>query len=75
MCLGDIAQVVALDDKRGATVRVGERLVSVSLMTLDEPVAVGEWLVVHSGLALELLSEESRRDAQQIRATTQEELS
>lgn len=67
MCLGDIAQVVELLDDRAAVARVRGRLVTVSLLTLDEPVGAGDWLQVHAGLALARLTEDERRDAEEIR--------
>ncbi|GAA1975263.1 HypC/HybG/HupF family hydrogenase formation chaperone [Nocardioides panacihumi] len=73
MCLGDIAQVVELVDQHTVRARVGDRLVTVSLMTLDAPVALGEWLQVHSGFALARLTEDERREAARIRNAPQEE--
>jgi hydrogenase expression/formation protein HypC len=71
MCLGELAQVVDLIDDRTVRARVGDRLVTVSLLTLDGSVAPGDWLQVHSGYALARLTEEERREAARIRATTQ----
>jgi hydrogenase expression/formation protein HypC len=48
--------------------RVGDRLVTVSLLTLDGAVAPGDWLQVHSGYALARLTDEERREAARIRA-------
>lgn len=73
MCLGDLAQVIDLLDDGTARVRVGERVVTVALLTLDGPVAPGDWLQVHSGFALARLTDEERREAEQIRGTAQEE--
>jgi hydrogenase maturation factor len=73
MCLGDLAQVTDLVDERTVRARVGDRIVTVSLLTLDGPVVAGEWLQVHSGFALGRLTDEERQAAEQIRHTTQEE--
>ena len=73
MCLGDFAQVTDVVDDRTVQARVGDRIVTVSLLTLDGPVAPGDWLQVHSGFALGRLTEEERREADRIRNTTQEE--
>ncbi|MGZ8744791.1 MAG: HypC/HybG/HupF family hydrogenase formation chaperone [Nocardioides sp.] len=73
MCLGDIAQVADLLDDQTVRARVGDRIVVVSLLTLDGSVAPGDWLQVHSGFALARLTEEERLAAEQIRNTTQEE--
>jgi hydrogenase expression/formation protein HypC len=73
VCLADLAQVVDLADDRSARVRVGDRVVRVSLLTLDDgPVAPGDWLQVHAGFALARLTDEERRDAEYIRNAAQE---
>jgi hydrogenase expression/formation protein HypC len=73
MCLGDLAQVTDLVDEQTVRARVGDRLVTVSLLTLDGPVAPGEWLQVHSGFALARLTDDERLEAERIRNTTMEE--
>lgn len=73
MCLGELAQVIDLVDAETARGRVGERVVTISLLTLDGPVGPGDWLQVHSGFALARLTDEERRDAERIRSTAQEE--
>lgn len=73
MCLGDLAQVIDLVDDRTVRASVGDRIVTVSLLTLDGPVATGEWLQIHSGFALARLTEEERREAARIRTPPQEE--
>ncbi|HEU5036634.1 MAG TPA: HypC/HybG/HupF family hydrogenase formation chaperone [Nocardioides sp.] len=73
MCLGELAEVVDHVDERTVRARVGARVVTVSLLTLDGPVSPGDWLQVHSGFALARLTEEERREAVRIRTTTEEE--
>lgn len=73
MCLGELAQVVEVSDPGTVRARVGDRIVNVSLLTLDGPVAAGDWLQVHAGFALARLTDEERRDAQRIRDAAQEE--
>ena len=46
-----------------------------SLLTLDEPVTPGDWVLVHSGFALGRLTADEAHEADQIRTTTTEELS
>ena len=67
MCLGE---VVRLDAVSGASARarLGDRMVSVSLVTLDEPVAPGDWVLVHSGFALHRLEPGEASDALALRA-------
>lgn len=73
MCLGELAQVTDLVDDKTVHARVGQRVVTVSLLTLDGPVAPGEWLQIHSGFALARLTDEQRLQAERIRNTTMEE--
>ena len=73
MCLGELAQVTDVVDDKTVHARVGSRVVTVSLLTLDGPVAPGEWLQIHSGFALARLTEEQRLQAERIRNTTMEE--
>lgn len=66
MCLGVPAEVVAVPDPAEPRARVAisgvERVVSTDLL-LDEPVSVGDWVLVHVGFAM------SRIDADEAAAT------
>lgn len=73
MCLGELARVTELTGERAALVDTGSREVMVSLLTLDEPVGAGDWLLVHSGFALSRLTDDEVRDAQTIRSTSKED--
>ena len=59
MCLADVGTVLALDDTAGtARVRMGDREIEVSLAPLvltGATPGIGDWLVVHTGLAVEVL--------------------
>lgn len=70
MCLGEI---VRLEDVAGpaARARLGERVLSVSLVTLEETVAAGDWVVVHSGFALRRLEPAQAAEALALRAGTE----
>lgn len=70
MCLGEVARVVELRPGPSAVVRSQQRTATVSLLTLDEPVVPGDWVVCHSGFALSRLTAEQAREATDIRATT-----
>lgn len=67
MCLGIPAQVTGVQTGHADLVEVDmagvRRLVNVGV--LDEPAApvVGDWLLVHMGFALVVVSEEEARDA------------
>jgi hydrogenase expression/formation protein HypC len=71
MCLGELGQVLEVSGGT-ARVRIDDRLRTASLLTLDDPVTVGDWVLVHSGFALAKLSEQDARDAETIRSTPQE---
>ncbi len=55
MCLAIPAQVIALSDTETAVVEVGGIRKSISTALLDE-VAVGDYVIVHVGYALERLN-------------------
>jgi hydrogenase expression/formation protein HypC len=58
-----------------AEVLVGDRVRTVSLLTLDDPVSADDWVHIHSGFALARLTAEQAHEAQEIRTTpTPEEL-
>jgi hydrogenase expression/formation protein HypC len=75
MCLGEVGQVFDVSAGNVAQVRVGDRVRTVSLLTLDAPVAIDDWILMHSGFALARLTADQARDADHIRSTTPEELS
>jgi hydrogenase expression/formation protein HypC len=68
MCLGDVAQVVELAGAGRAVVRAGGRTIDASLLTLGSPIAPGDWILVHSGFALALLTPEEAHEALTIRS-------
>lgn len=71
MCLGLTCQVVTVDGGL-ASVRCSGREQMVSLMTLEEPVAPGDWVLVHSGFALARLTDAQATEALAIREATEE---
>lgn len=73
MCLGLTCQVESVLADGAALVRGAGRTTRVSLLTVDEPVAPGDWVLVHAGFALARLTEGEVADAQAIRGTTMEE--
>ena len=64
MCLAYPVQVIAVEPDRTATVSWRGRSERISLLATDDPVAPGDWLLVHSGVALARLDAE---DAEQRR--------
>lgn len=81
MCLGELAEVVEVTGPGSAVVRSAagagptERLRVASLLTLDSPVARGDWVLFHSGFALARLTADEARDATAIRTTSSKEQS
>jgi hydrogenase expression/formation protein HypC len=69
VCLGEVAQVVQLGPGSSALVRSPQRTATVSLLTLGEVVAPGDWVVCHSGFALARVSAEEAAEATAIRTT------
>jgi hydrogenase expression/formation protein HypC len=77
MCLGEICEVTEVRPGGRALVRGDRREQEVLLMTVSGTVAPGDWLVCHSGFALDRISAEEAREARAIRSTpsTQTEVS
>lgn len=72
MCLSDIGRVIDVDvDRHAARVEVDSRTVGVSTVALGldaAPLAVGDWLVVHTGLAVDRLDDADARQILEARA-------
>lgn len=68
MCLGEVVRLDAVSGSTG-TGRTGGRALTISLVTLDEPVTAGDWVVVHSGFALQRLDADHAADALSIRTS------
>lgn len=73
MCLGLTCQVTEVLADGGVVVRDGDRVLSASLLAHDEPVAVGDWVLVHAGFVLASLTERQAREALEVRAASREE--
>jgi hydrogenase expression/formation protein HypC len=66
MCIGKPARVLRSNGEV-ADVDVEGRVVAVSLVALDEPARIGDWLLVHSGIAISRLSDHDVRLQRQLR--------
>lgn len=66
MCLGEIVRLDAVSGSSGVA-HVGERALTISLVTLEESVTAGDWVVVHSGFALQRLDPDEAADALSLR--------
>lgn len=67
MCLGEVVQVREVRPGRRALTH-GARQAEISLLLLDEPVVAGDWLLVHSGIALSRLDAHDAEAALALRA-------
>jgi len=67
MCLGELAEVIAVAGATAEITTSNGRRATVSLMVLGEPVDVGDWLVVHAGFALEKITHDEAQEAARIR--------
>jgi len=68
MCLGQIGRVEELLAPDRARVLVDGVEQPVSLLALGAGVGPGDWVVIHSGFALERLAEDEARTALTLRA-------
>ena len=74
MCLGLVCRVTDVTGSGTAAVRTGgDRELEVSLLTLDDPVEAGDWLLVHAGFALARLTDEQVTEALAVREPSAEE--
>ena len=64
MCLGLAGQVVSLTSEPDlADVEVAGVVRPINVALLDGPVEAGQWILIHSGFALERMSAEEAHDA------------
>lgn len=69
MCLGTVARVLEVHrDGRAVVEHDGRREEVLSMTVADDDIQPGEWVVIHSGFALERLTEEQAVVALAIRA-------
>lgn len=66
MCLADVGQVLSVDGEHGtAVVASGRRRMEISLapIILDgRAIAVGDWVLIHTGLAVTVLDRQAALD-------------
>jgi hydrogenase expression/formation protein HypC len=64
MCLGLAGRVVARDAGSDlADVEIGGSVRPINMALLEAPVRPGDWVLIHSGFALEPMTAEEARDA------------
>ncbi len=69
MCLAVPNEVISKGDGATVTVRRGSRVSTASLLAADEPVEVGDWVLVHSGLVLTTLTAQDVAEYDRLLAT------
>jgi hydrogenase maturation factor len=67
MCLGMVGQVTAMVLPGCVEVDAGDRMITASLLTMTDAVGPGDWVLVHSGMVLGLLTEDEAKDALHLR--------
>jgi len=70
MCLGTVGQVTAAGVNGSVEVDDGVRVITASLLTMTDAVVPGDWVLMHSGLVLGLLTEHEAKDALGLRSAT-----
>lgn len=70
MCLGEIVRLVEVGTDGAALAQLGSRTIPVSLLTLEEQVVAGDWVVMHSGFALQRLTDDEASEALALRSTS-----
>jgi hydrogenase expression/formation protein HypC len=73
MCLGLVCRAAEVDSGVAVVQTADNRDLRVSLLTLDQPVRPGDWLLVHAGFALSRLTEEQAMEALALRGPTVED--
>ncbi|GGG82091.1 HypC/HybG/HupF family hydrogenase formation chaperone [Corynebacterium pelargi] len=77
MCLGIPAKIVSIEGKDRAKVSISGVLRNVSTDLITEPIAQGDWLLIHVGFALSKIDEEEAattlQQIQQLGANTFED--
>jgi hydrogenase expression/formation protein HypC len=63
MCLGELGQVRAVVADGALVVESASRTSTVSAMVLDQPVSIGDWVVMHAGFALAVLTDDEAHEA------------
>ena len=74
MCLGELARVTLVTQGGTAEVSADGRTRTVSLLTLEDPVAPGDWVLTHAGFALARLTADEARDAAVIRTSGEDDV-
>ncbi len=72
MCLGEVGRVAAIDDAGSLVVESEKCTSTVSGLLLDATPQIGDWVLIHAGFALGVLTDGEARDVLAIRAQATE---
>ena len=61
MCLGIPSKIIKIDNSR-ATIDVYGAQRDISLLLLEEPVKIGDYVLVHAGFAIQKLQEQDAKE-------------
>jgi len=61
MCLGIPSKIISIEGER-ATIDVLGAHREISLLVLDEPVNIGDYVIVHAGFAIKKLQEDEAQE-------------
>lgn len=61
MCLGIPSKIIKIDNSR-ATIDVYGAQRDISLLLLEEPVEIGDYVLVHAGFAIQKLQEQDAKE-------------
>ena len=70
MCLGDVARVRSIAPDGSLLVDTASREVTASSILLDTPPDIGDWVLMHSGFVLDVITEQEALEALSLRAGT-----
>lgn len=62
MCIAFPGKVIRIDEDNIALIEIGGTTREVSLDIIDEPVAVGDYVICHAGFAIQRLDEEVAKE-------------
>jgi hydrogenase expression/formation protein HypC len=63
MCIGFPGKILSIDEMNQATIDIGGIRREVSLDIMDEPVAIGDYVITHAGFAIHKVDEAEAMDS------------
>ncbi|HNY66591.1 MAG TPA: HypC/HybG/HupF family hydrogenase formation chaperone [Deltaproteobacteria bacterium] len=63
MCIGFPGKILSIDGMNQAVIDIGGTRREVSLDIMDEPVAIGDYVITHAGFAIHKVDEDYARES------------